>query len=69
MDVAIPRSVRLVLYLVTSIGSLLVTYLAARGLVGPDEIGLWTGFTALIAAMAGFNISPGDKPAAAGKAT
>lgn len=60
MSVKIPRNVRLALYIITSVGSLLVTYFAAKGDLGPDEIALWTGFTALIAAMAGINITPKD---------
>ena len=61
MDINIPRNLRLALYIFTSFGSLLVTYFAARGQIGADEISLWTGFTALVAAMAGFNITPVEK--------
>lgn len=62
MHVDIPRNIRLTLYIVTSIGSMLVTYLAAKGIIGGDEIAFWTGFTAFIAAMASININPPKQP-------
>ena len=55
MNVTIPARLRLALYIFTTFGSLLVTYFTATGVLGTNEVALWTGFTAAIAAMAGFN--------------
>lgn len=50
--VDIPPTLRLVLYVLTSIGSLAATYLSAKGIIGGAEVGLWTGFVTLVAAIA-----------------
>lgn len=50
-----PRKVRAALYIFTMFGSLIMTYLAIKNIVGVDEVALWTSFTTLIAGMAGFN--------------
>lgn len=51
-----PPKVRVALYIFTAVGSLAVTYLSVRGVIGVDEVALWTSFTTLIAGMAGFNV-------------
>lgn len=62
MDLHIPRHIRAALYIFTAFGSLIVTYLgAATEYIGAPEMALWTGFTALIASMAGFNLTPPDQ--------
>lgn len=61
MDINIPRNVRLALYIITVFGSLLVTYFSATGNIGANEVALWTGFTAAVAAMAGFNLTPPEQ--------
>lgn len=50
--------VRGILYIFTAVGSIVVTYLAATGVIGANETAAWTAFTALIASMAGFNVTP-----------
>lgn len=60
MKINIPRNIRLLLYIITVFGSLLVSYFSATGKLGGAEVALWTGFTAAIATMAGFNINPPD---------
>lgn len=64
MTVNLPPNVRFALYLITSIGSLVVTYLVTKDVLGDAEVALWAGFTALVAGMAGFNTRPGtaDNP-------
>jgi len=61
MNINIPRNIRLVLYIVTVFGSLLVTYFATTGKLGGAEVALWSGFTAAVAAMAGFNLTPPEQ--------
>ena len=62
MDVNIPEKWRGVLYVVTGIGSIVVTYLAASGIIGGNETAAWTGFCAFVAALARFNLgSPKDE--------
>lgn len=51
-----PPKVRTALYIFTGVGSLVVTYLCVKELIGVAEVALWTGFTTFIAGMAGFNV-------------
>ena len=64
MNINIPENVRGILYVITGIGSIVVTYLAATGMIGINETAAWTAFTAFIAGLARFNLghSPQDKP-------
>lgn len=57
-DVIFPRRLRLIIYIIFSIGSLVMTYLGAKHMIGMDEIVLWTGVAALIGGLAGVNINP-----------
>lgn len=52
----IPPGARLVLYLAYAIGSLVVTYLAAKGHVGAEEIAFWSGLGALFGFTASGNV-------------
>ena len=61
MTINLPSKVRAFLYIFTSIGSLVMTYLAVTGIVGSNEVALWTGFSAFIAALAGLNVTPDVK--------
>ena len=58
MTFNLPERLRGGLYIFTGLGSLVVTYLGATGNLGADEMALWSGFTAYVAALAGFNLSP-----------
>ncbi len=66
MTINIPEKWRGVLYIVCGIGSIVVTYLAATGVLGAEEVAAWTGFTAFVAVVARFNLgsSPRDDAAA-----
>ena len=50
-----PPKVRVALYYVYGVGSLVATYLAAKGTVGADEMALWTGLGVLFGLTAAVN--------------
>lgn len=52
----IPPHVRLGIYVVYGVGSLVVTYLVARGTWGGDELALWTGIGSLLGLTAASNV-------------
>lgn len=51
----IPTRYRWLAYIVYGVGSVVVTYLAAKGHVGADEIALWTGIGAVFGVTAAAN--------------
>jgi len=52
-----PANVRAILYVVSAIGSVLVSYLSVKHLIGDAEVGLWSGLVAVVNTMAGLNVS------------
>jgi hypothetical protein len=52
-----PSRVRAVLYILTGLGTPLVAYLAAKGIVGDLEVTLWSAEVAVVSGMAALNIS------------
>lgn len=62
MTVNVPANIRLILYIVTTLGTPVVTYLVAKDYIGDAEIVLWGGWTTAIAAMAGFNTNTKSPP-------
>jgi len=59
----IPARVRLILYVVTALGSLLLTYGIAKGVgwLGDPEVALWSGIVALVNGLAAVNVRAGPK--------
>lgn len=57
MNVNLPAKVRLALYIFFGIGSLVVTYLSVKTIIGVDEVSLWTGISAFVFALAGINVN------------
>lgn len=57
MNINLPPKVRLVVYVVFGVGSLVVTYLVNKGQIGADEVQLFTGLSAFAFALAGLNVS------------
>jgi hypothetical protein len=53
-----PRKVRLTIYLSTAIGTPLVAYLAAKGIIGDLEVTLWSAEVAAATGLAALNLSP-----------
>lgn len=58
---AIPPKVRAALYLVYGIGSLVATYLAGKGVIGTDELTLWSGLGVLLGLTAASNTNVASK--------
>lgn len=62
MRVNLPAKVRAALYILTALGTPLVAYLLAKGVIGELEVSLWSGEVAVVTAMAALNVSnPEDK--------
>jgi hypothetical protein len=57
----LPSQLRVAIYVFASLGSLVVTYLVAKKVLGSDEVSLWTGFVAIVTGMAGLNTASPDK--------
>lgn len=58
MTVSLPYKIRIAIYVVASIGSLLIAYLNVKHYVGDAEMALWNGLAGLTTAMAASNVSP-----------
>ena len=59
-DIIVPRRLRLALYVILMIASPFVGYFAITqpGIVGPNEVALWSAVTSVIALIAGLNLTP-----------
>ena len=55
-----PRRVRAALYVLTAIGTPVIAYLNARGIIGAGEVTLWSAEVAIIGGMAAINTPPAD---------
>lgn len=53
--------IRLVLYIVTAVGTPLMAYLVAKGFMGELEMALWSAEVTVVSAMAALNVSPDIK--------
>lgn len=62
-DIVVPRKVRSALYIILTIGSPIVGYLAISqpDIIGPNEVALWSALTAAIALIARLNLTPPSK--------
>lgn len=56
MKLNINPKVRVVLYVVTAVGTPLVAYLASKEVIGDLEVTLWSSEVAIVSAMAGFKV-------------
>lgn len=52
----IPPKARLVLYVAYGVGSVVVTYLAAKSYIGVEEVALWTGLGVPLGITAASNV-------------
>ena len=57
MKLNLNSNVRAVIYLIGVVGTILVTYLLGKGLVGTDEQTMWNSLVAAIFVMAGLNVN------------
>lgn len=51
-----PYKVRAVLYILTALGTPLVAYLSAKGLIGNLEVALWSAEVTVVNIMASLNV-------------
>lgn len=51
-----PYKVRAILYLITALGTPVVAYLLAKGVIGQLEVVLWSAEVAIVNAMAALNV-------------
>ena len=57
MKLNLPPNVRATLYVLTMIGTPVVAYLNATGVIGTLEVALWSAEVSVIAALAAFNVT------------
>lgn len=60
MTLNLPYKVRAALYVANAVGSPLMAYLLARGIIGTLEVGLWAAEMTAIFLLAGLNIVKSD---------
>ena len=58
MSINVPYRVRAVLYVLTALGTPVVAYLFAKGIIGDLEVTLWSAEVAVVSAIAAFNTVP-----------
>lgn len=52
-----PAKVRVALYVLSALGSVVVSYLSVKHFIGDAEVALWGGLVAVVNTMAGLNVS------------
>lgn len=57
MNLNIPPSLRVGLYVLTAIGTPLVAYLQSRGVISDLEVGLWSAEVAVVGSLAAINVT------------
>lgn len=62
MTVSIPAKIRAALYIVTAVGTPVVSYLLTKGYIGPDEVQLWSAEVAVVGGLAAFKALRPDAP-------
>lgn len=58
MTITIPAKVRQALYIITALGTPLVMYLVAKGVIGDVEMALWSAEVVVVAGLAAFKTTP-----------
>lgn len=56
MKINLPRPARLAVYIITALGTPVVAYLNARGIIGSLEVGLWSAEVTVATSLAALNI-------------
>lgn len=57
MNINLPPKVRFAVYVFNGLVSILVVYLATKGIIGDAETVAWGGFNLFTSALAGYNVS------------
>jgi hypothetical protein len=60
MQLNIPYKVRAILYIANAVGSPLMAYLLAKGIIGTLEVTLWAAEMTAVFALAGLNVTKTD---------
>lgn len=60
MSINLPYKVRAALYVITALGTPVVAYLLAIGVIGELEVALWSAEVAAVGALAAFNVTPDE---------
>lgn len=58
MTLNVPYKIRAILYLVTALGTPIVTYLLAKNIIGDLEMALWGAEVTVVSAIAALNTAP-----------
>lgn len=58
MNLSLPSKVRAALYIVTALGTPIIGYLLAKGIIGELEVALWSALVTAVSALAAFNVAP-----------
>ena len=58
MRLNLPSNIRKILYVITAIGTPIVSYFALKGTIGDLEVALWTAEVSVVSVMAAFNVTP-----------
>jgi hypothetical protein len=56
MELNLPPQVRFVIYVLTSVAGIFVTYLSAVGQIGPEAVTAFSAVVAFVAGLAGYNV-------------
>lgn len=57
MNLTLPSKVRAGLYVLTALGSPVMAYLLAKGVIGELELSLWSGLVTAVGSMAALNVN------------
>lgn len=57
MRVNLPDNARVALYVLTALGTPVIAYLLAKGIISELEVGLWSGLVTAVSGMAALNVS------------
>lgn len=60
MNFNLPSQVRLALYILTAVGTIVVGYLFDSERIGQNEVVAWGSLVTLVNTMAAFNVTPDD---------
>ena len=58
MTLNVPYKIRAILYLITALGTPIVTYLLAKNIIGDLEMALWGAEVTVVSAIAALNTAP-----------
>lgn len=56
MNINLPPKLRLAIYITNGIGSIIVIYLATKGIVGDPETVAWASYSLFTSGLAGYNV-------------